>query len=1322
MSAPWRQHLRRVWFGAGSTLAVLAIALAVLMALAQLLLPLLARYPHRVARLLGERLQQPVAFASMEGHWQPSGPLLVLHDVRIGQRDGKPALSLPSARVKLDFGALFWPSRHWVNLSLDGLQLSLLRDPHGQWQVAGFGAAGGEDAGKVRLADLPGNLWLDDLDLDIIDAVTDRHYQVRAGPVRLSNDGRALRFAGLLRRGNNARGIRFSGRVADDGDRGRLWLAGRGADFGAMLADADLHGYGVPSGKGDLALWLDWRQQQLTSLTLRTDLRDLVVKAPDRAIDVAHLKGLFQYRREGERARIVFAPGDHGGARVELDGIGSDRLRVGAAVRDLDPAGWLTLASALPQLPDGASRWLATAGPTLHVARASAQWRKDTGLRQLQARFDHLTFATAHGVPGVDHVHGSVLGDADGLALLLPEQPLTLDFGDLFRQPLAFSGFGGDIGAWKHGTDWVIGTDRLDFRSDAVTGHLRGTARLPAAGGAPFADVYAGLDHADVARAKLFWPVATMSPSAVHWLDHGLVGGQVDAAQVVVHGNLADWPFKAHQGRFEARAEISGLTLDYLDDWPRATGIKAVAHFVDNSMLVEAAAGETHGVEVDKAVASIPDFGHSELVLNVAGHGKGRDLLHFVTTSPLGKSQADALAGLQLGGHGDFDFSLLVPLSEKAPDTTLTLAGTARLDDADVDNADWGLHLAGLHGPLRFSEAGLSATDLAATMQGQPVTLGMDIGHVPGRPDWPVRVNLRGRFTLAQLLEGRESLQDLTALGQGSADFNIGFHVDHGASNPVQRSEVLTVRSDLRGMALNLPVPLDKAPAQRLPLTLQLGLPFDEARLDLWLGIGVHARARIPAAAGQPAAVDVMLGGTAPAAALPDKGIRIRGHAQHLDLSGWVKHAMSYSKTSGSNEVPAIDVDLVADEAEIFGKDFNDLKIKLQPELNQLDLSVDGPGMKGTASVPLADLDKRGIVARFDHLYWPSLDEDADVDDNQRPDRGELVRIPTPQEAAAVGIAPQSLPPMHLWIGDLRFGDAHLGQARLETWPTGDGLHVDLLRTQSPWVHMAANGDWTGTAEDSHTHMTISFSAKNLGKMLDAFGYEGMFVGGETRASLDGTWPGAPSSFELANVEGLLKVDIGKGRVPEVKPGMGRLFGLMSIAELPRRLSLDFGDVFGKGFGFDAITGSFHFHDGNADTDDFTVEGPAADMRIKGRVGFRARDYDQHVLAIPHVGNSLPVVGAVVGGPVGAAAGLAVQGLLGKGLNKAASARYHITGSWDDPQIKLVEKHVPHAETPAARPAPAATSTAPASSAPVVVPRPAASISPPPSADGGQTL
>jgi len=84
---------------------------------------------------------------------------------------------------------------------------------------------------------------------------------------------------------------------------------------------------------------------------------------------------------------------------------------------------------------------------------------------------------------------------------------------------------------------------------------------------------------------------------------------------------------------------------------------------------------------------------------------------------------------------------------------------------------------------------------------------------------------------------------------------------------------------------------------------------------------------------------------------------------------------------------------------------------------------------------------------------------------------------------------------------------------------------------------------------------------------------------------------------------------------------------------------------------------------------------------------------------IPHLGSSLPIVGAVVAGPLGAAAGFVAQGLLGRGLNRVASARYHIGGSWDKPDISLVEKKNLSA-------AEAASSTAPA---PVAAPAPASS-------------
>jgi uncharacterized protein YhdP len=283
------------------------------------------------------------------------------------------------------------------------------------------------------------------------------------------------------------------------------------------------------------------------------------------------------------------------------------------------------------------------------------------------------------------------------------------------------------------------------------------------------------------------------------------------------------------------------------------------------------------------------------------------------------------------------------------------------------------------------------------------------------------------------------------------------------------------------------------------------------------------------------------------------------------------------------------------------------------------------------------------------------------------------------------------------------------------------------LRALSSRVQINGSGDWNGDASSSYTHMRMTFAAEDLGNMLGALGFDGLVNGGKTHDQLDARWSGSPSGLSLATMEGTLSIQVNNGRIPEAtSPGVGRLLGLVSLAELPRRLTLDFGDVFGKGLAFDSISGDFKLANGNATTTNLVIDGPAANIKVTGRTGLRAKDYDQQMVVIPHVGNSLPLVGAVVGGPIGAAAGFAVQGILGKGLNQAASARYRITGSWENPVITLLEKHAaPPPATPLLIPgvnSPAAAGSASTSAQPllVLIPSAAASSAAPASASSVQ--
>jgi uncharacterized protein YhdP len=193
--------------------------------------------------------------------------------------------------------------------------------------------------------------------------------------------------------------------------------------------------------------------------------------------------------------------------------------------------------------------------------------------------------------------------------------------------------------------------------------------------------------------------------------------------------------------------------------------------------------------------------------------------------------------------------------------------------------------------------------------------------------------------------------------------------------------------------------------------------------------------------------------------------------------------------------------------------------------------------------------------------------------------------------------------------------------------------------------------------------------------MMDALGFAGILDGGATRAKIDATWAGPPSAFALPKLDGTLAIDVAEGRILDVNtPGAGRIFGLFSLTEIPRRLSLDFSDFFKSGFSFTSIIGTFRLADGNAFTDGLTIKSPAADIVVTGRTGLRAKDYDQTMNVSPHAGSTLPIVGAIAAGPVGAAAGLVMQSILNKPLGKAIGSKYKVSGSWDKPKITLIAR------------------------------------------------
>ena len=166
-------------------------------------------------------------------------------------------------------------------------------------------------------------------------------------------------------------------------------------------------------------------------------------------------------------------------------------------------------------------------------------------------------------------------------------------------------------------------------------------------------------------------------------------------------------------------------------------------------------------------------------------------------------------------------------------------------------------------------------------------------------------------------------------------------------------------------------------------------------------------------------------------------------------------------------------------------------------------------------------------------------------------------------------------------------------------------------------------------------------------------------------------WPGPPSGAWLDHIAGDMALRGAKGSLVDVEPGgAGRAAGLLSISALPRRLALDFRDVFNRGLVFDDITADFVIVDGNAYTENLKLAGPVAEVGLIGRTGLRDRDYHQQAVVTAEPGKVLPTVGALLAGPQVAAALLIFTRIFKKPLGGIGRASYCVTGSWAEPVVE----------------------------------------------------
>ncbi len=322
-----------------------------------------------------------------------------------------------------------------------------------------------------------------------------------------------------------------------------------------------------------------------------------------------------------------------------------------------------------------------------------------------------------------------------------------------------------------------------------------------------------------------------------------------------------------------------------------------------------------------------------------------------------------------------------------------------------------------------------------------------------------------------------------------------------------------------------------------------------------------------------------------------------------------------------------------------------------------------------------------GALEKVQFKEWLQLREELNKDEQGgsllpfevKMQRLHLLPSPTPSpvEESSEPLLLKDISPINFAVNNFAYGDTKLGKVEFNLRPIDKKLLLDKLNITAQSFSAEASGQWD---EGGSTQVNLALSSSDFGRMMRELGFASVISDGKASAKGQLSWPGSPVAFSLGQLGGQVHVKIDEGKIEEVKPGAGKLLGLLSLQALPRRLFLDFSDLSGKGLQFSTLEGDIRFSEGDAFTQNLRLESLPANMLITGRTGLVSRDFDQLIAVVPNVSDTVSVAGGLAWGPQAAAILLVLQKLFQSNIDAATMIRYQLNGSWDEPKLTKLDE------------------------------------------------
>jgi uncharacterized protein (TIGR02099 family) len=967
-------------------------------------------------------------------------------------------------------------------------------------------------------------------------------------------------------------------------------------------------------------------------------------------------------------------------------------------------------------------------GPAQHITRYSARGQLSqlevAARPHLDPRASEDAPPTRWGSPGVQGLDVDFDLSQDGGRASVSVRKGFLEVPGLLAQPrIALDQLRAEL-LWKlQGESMQIQVNNARFaNADAQQGELQlkwqtgtGGDRLPGS-----IDLQGTFARAELAAVHRYLPPDI--PAEVRdYLRLAMTEGWASGVRFRVRGNLNDFPFdKPGQGDLRLSATVHDARFAYAPTslmpagqlpWPALQNVHGDFVLDRNSLELRNATAQVAGapqLRVEQGRVNIPDLmQHVNVYCDMVISGGLDDLLRgLVVQSPVDAMLSGVLTQARATGQADARLQLSLPLDDLEK---TTVRGKVRLLGNEVQLASGLPRLTRARGMVHFTEQGFALEHAQARALGGEVRAEGGTIHLPEVPTQGApRLRVNGTVT-AQGLRQETQLGPLTAMAQsmsGSTNYQVEMALRDGVP------EILAT-SSLQGLALNLPAPLSKTADASLPLRLQTAvapggeansrrdlLRFDLGRLLAMRYVREHAKdstrvLRGIIGVGQYASDSLTL---------PEAGTVGQAQFDTLDLDAWrqlLAVPAGSSAPAANTNASALWRDYLPTQFTVVG---NTLLAGGQT-VHQMSAGGSREGATWRVNLDAKEvggyLEYRMPVGTDAGHFYARLAKVVLAQDNAKG----VERILDEQ--------PVSMPALDVVINSFELRGMNLGRLEVEAVNRGlsrrDGgareWRLNKLNLSMPEAEFHASGDWTVFQEVSEptgrlsapapktspsgsfgprterrrTAMNFQLDINDAGALLQRLGMAGVVRSGKGRMEGQVSWMGSPLSLDYPTLSGAFNLNVETGQFLKAEPGIARLLGVLSLQALPRRLSLDFRDVFTEGFAFDFVRGDVQIDQGVARTNNLQMKGVNAAVLLDGQSDIQKETQDVRVVVVPELNAvTFSLIATWINPAVGLTTFLA-QSLLRGQTTAAVTQQFRVTGTWSEPQVTKVDGAAPAA-------------------------------------------